>query len=208
MFADRYDAGRQLARALAKYKGKKNVLILAIPRGALQLGGVLHDELKAPLDIIVTKKIGHPMSEEYAIGAVGPGGEYFVSEGSVDVSPEYIEGERKRLETLVEEKYSRYRGERPRPDVRGKTVILVDDGIATGSTLIAAIHVLRKQKPAKIVVAVPVAPADGLARVKAEADEVVCLLVPEDFYAIGQFYDDFPQVDDEEAIAILKKCQG
>jgi putative phosphoribosyl transferase len=108
----------------------------------------------------------------------------------------------------VEEKYKRYRGDRPKPDLRGKTVIIVDDGIATGSTLIAAIHVIRKQKPAKIVVAVPVAPADGLAKVKAEADEVICLSVPEEFYAIGQFYDDFPQVEDEEAIAILKKCQG
>ncbi|MDD5340689.1 MAG: phosphoribosyltransferase family protein [Candidatus ainarchaeum sp.] len=207
MFADRYDAGRQLAKALAKYKGKKGVLILAIPRGALQMGEVLHDELKAPLDIIVTKKIGHPMSEEYAIGAVGPGGEYVVSEGAADVPPEYIIRERKRLETLVEEKYRRYRGDRPKPDARGKIVILVDDGIATGSTLIAAIHVLRKQEPAKIVVAVPVAPPDGLARVKAEADEVVCLLVPQEFYAIGQFYEKFPQVEDGEAIAILKKCQ-
>jgi predicted phosphoribosyltransferase len=207
MFADRYDAGHQLATVLAEYRGRKDVLLLAIPRGALQIGQVLHDELHAPLDIIVTKKIGHPMSEEYAIGAVGPGGEYFVSEGAVDVSPEYIESERKRLGSVVEEKYLRYRGKRPRPDIGGKTVIIVDDGIATGSTVIAAIHVIRKQKPAKIVVAVPVAPADGLAKVKAEADEVICLLVPEDFYAIGQFYDDFPQVEDEEAMAILKKCQ-
>ncbi len=207
MFRDRHDAGEQLAKALARYKGKKDVLILAIPRGALQIGEVLHEELKTPLDIIVTKKIGHPMSEEYAIGAVGPDGEYVISEGAVDVSPEYIIGERKRLEAVVEEKYRRYRGDRPKPDVRGKTVILVDDGIATGSTLIAAIHVIRKQKPAKIVVAVPVAPAEGLAKVKAQADEVICLLVPPDFYAIGQFYDSFPQVEDEEAIAILKKCR-
>ncbi len=207
MFTDRYDAGRQLAKALAKYKGKKGVLILAIPRGALQMGEVLHDELKAPLDIIVTKKIGHPMSEEYAIGAVGPDGEYVISEGAADVSPEYIVGERKRLESVVEEKYRRYRGNRPKPSITGKTVIIIDDGIATGSTLIAAIHVIRKQKPAKIVVAVPVAPVEGLAKVKAEADEIICLLVPPDFYAIGQFYDSFPQVEDEEAIAILKKCQ-
>ncbi len=207
MFADRYDAGRQLAAALAKYKGKKSVLILAIPRGALQMGGVLHDELKAQLDIIVTKKIGHPMSEEYAIGAVGPDGEYVISKGAADVPAEYILRERKRLEAVVEEKYRRYRGDRPKPGIRGKTVIIVDDGIATGSTLIAAIHVIRKQKPAKIVVAIPVAPAEALAKVKAEADEVICLLVPADFYAIGQFYEKFPQVEDGEAIAILRRCR-
>lgn len=208
MFRDRHDAAKQLAAALSSYKGRKGVLILAIPRGALQIGETLHSELEAPLDIIVTKKIGHPMSGEYAIGAVGPDGECVISEGAADVSPEYIARERKRLEAVVEEKYRRYRGDRPKPAVGGKIVIIVDDGIATGSTLIAAIRVLRKQNPAGIVVAVPVAPPDGLAKVRAEADEVVCLLVPPNFYAIGQFYESFPQVEDGEAIAILKRCKG
>jgi predicted phosphoribosyltransferase len=198
-----------LAKALSKYNGKKNVIILAIPRGALQIGEVLHRELKAPLDIIVAKKIPHPMSEEYAIGAVGPGGEWFVNpESSADVAPEYIEAQRCRLEAAVEEKYRRYRGERPRPDLKGKTVIIVDDGIATGSTMLAAIHVIRKQQPAKIVVAVPVGPPDTVRRIAEQADEMICLLTPPMFFAIGAFYENFVQVEDEEAIAILQRCQG
>ncbi|MEW6722352.1 MAG: phosphoribosyltransferase family protein [Candidatus Micrarchaeota archaeon] len=209
LFSDRFDAGRRLAAALAPYKGRKDAIILAIPRGALQIGKVLHERLGLPLDIIVTKKIPHPMSDEFAIGAVGPGGEYFVNpDAAPDILPEYIESQRRRLEAAVGEKYSRYRGGRPRPELKGKTIILVDDGIATGSTIIAAIHVLRKQAPAKIVVAVPVAPPDGLRRVAEQADEVVCLATPTDFMAIGQFYSDFTQVEDEEAIAILAECSG
>jgi predicted phosphoribosyltransferase len=207
MFKDRYDAGEKLAEALSDYKGRKDVIILAIPRGALQIGEVLHKELKAPLDIIVTKKIPHPMSEEYAIGAVGPGGEYFVTGAADDVGPEYIEKERKRLEKAVEEKYVRYRGKRAKPKLKDKTVIIIDDGIATGSTMIAAIHVVRKQKPANIVVAVPVGPPDSVKMVAEEADEVICLDMPMNFFAIGQFYENFTQVEDEEAIAILKKCR-
>lgn len=207
MFRDRHDAAKQLAGALSAYGGRKDTLILAIPRGALQMGEVLHAELGAPLDIIVAKKIGHPASGEYAIGAVGPDGECVISGGAAGVSPAYILRERKRLGAAVDEKYVRYRGDRPKPKLAGKTVIIVDDGIATGSTLIAAIRVIRKQKPAKIVVAVPVAPPDSLAKVRAEADAVVCLLVPAGFVAIGQFYEKFPQVEDEEAIAILRRCR-
>ena len=206
MFKDRYDAGMQLAKALSEYKGR-DVVILAIPRGALQIGEVLHKELKAPLDIIVTKKIPHPMSEEYAIGAVGSGGEYFITEAGMDIDPKHIEKERKRLEKAVEEKYVRYRGTRAKPDLRDRTVIIIDDGIATGSTMLAAIHVVRKQRPARIVVAVPVGAPDSLKKIEEEADEVVCLDVPMGFAAIGQFYEDFAQVEDEEAIAILKKCR-
>jgi putative phosphoribosyl transferase len=213
MFADREDAGKQLAKALAKYKNgqkqktSKNVIILAIPRGALVIGEILHKELGAPLDIIVTKKIPHPMSAEYAIGAVGPGGEFFVDyEAAGGTSDAYIEEQRTRLEKIVEEKYERYRGKRPKPAIKGKIVILIDDGIATGSTMLAAIHVVRKMGAAKIVVAVPVAPPDSVAKVAIEADEVVCLMQPVPFFAIGAFYDDFRQVEDEEAIAILQRC--
>lgn len=207
MFKNRYDAGERLAEALSEYKGRKDVIILAIPRGALQIGEVLHRELKAPLDIIVTKKIPHPMSEEYAIGAVGPGGEYFLTEAAEGIEPEHIGREMKRLAKAVEEKYVRYRGRRAKPRLKGKTVIIIDDGIATGSTMLAAIHVVRKQKPAKVVVAVPVGPAPSVKMVADEADEVICLDTPLDFFAIGQFYQDFTQVEDEEAIAILKRCR-
>jgi putative phosphoribosyl transferase len=207
MFRDRFDAGEKLATALSAYKNDPDAIVLAIPRGALQIGKVLHERLGLPLDIIVTKKIPHPMSEEYAIGAVGPGGEYFVNEFP-EADSAYIERERARLSSMVEEKYKRYRGERPLPELRGKTVILVDDGIATGSTMIAAIHVIRKQGAAKIVVAVPVGPPDGVGRVAAEADGMVCLSRPQQFFAIGQFYENFAQVEDEEAIGILRECSG
>jgi putative phosphoribosyl transferase len=207
MFRDRFDAGEQLARALGSYVGRDDVIILAIPRGALQIGQVLHERLKAPLDIIVTKKIPHPMSEEFAIGAVGPDGEFFVN-SNAEALPEYIERERKRLEAVVEEKYRRYRGDVPKPAVMGKVVILVDDGIATGSTIIAAIHVIKKQKPKKVVIAVPVGPPDTVALIAKDVDEMVCLSTPDDFYAIGQFYENFVQVEDEEAIEILKRCRG
>ena len=208
MFIDRFDAGEKLAKALSAYNGRKDVIILAIPRGALQIGKVLHERLGAPLDIIVTKKIPHPMSEEYAIGAVGPDGEYFVTPAAMEAGEAYIERERKRIGELVEEKYRRYRGEKQKPDLKGKIVIIVDDGIATGSTMLAALHVIKKQKPAKVVVAVPVGPPDSIARMKAEADEVICLMQPDMFMAIGQFYENFIQVEDEEAIAILEECSS
>lgn len=209
MFQDRFEAGKKLAEALSEYKGKKNVLILAIPRGALQIGEVLHKELGAPLDVILTKKIPHPMSDEYAIGAVGLGGEYFVDpEAAEGISAEYIETQRARLAKLLEERYRKYHGEWKFPSLKGKIVLLVDDGIATGSTMLAAIHVVRKMGAKKIVVAVPVSPPEPLFRIKGEADEVVCLLTTADFFAIGQFYSEFPQLEDEEAIEILRKCRG
>jgi predicted phosphoribosyltransferase len=208
MFRDRYDAGKRLADALVAYKGMKNAIILAIPRGALQIGEVLHSELGLPLDIIITKKIPHPFNPEYAIGAVGPDGEHFVNAGAAaEVRQEYIEFQRGKIAAAVEERYVLYRGERKKPELKGKTVILIDDGIATGSTMLAAIHVIRKQKPKKIVVAVPVGPPDSVAMIAAEADETVCLFTPQAFYAIGAFYENFVQVEDEEAIAILRKCQ-
>ena len=208
MFKDRFEAGEKLAGALSEYKNRKDVLILAIPRGALQIGEVLHRELGAPLDVILTKKIPHPMSDEYGIGAVGLGGEYFVDPSAVEgISAEYIEGQRERLAKLLEERYAKYHGEWKFPSLKGKTVILVDDGVATGSTMLAAIHVVRKMGAKRIVAAVPVSPPEPLIRIKEEADEVVCLLSTAEFYAIGQFYREFPQLEDGEAIEILKKCR-
>ncbi|MFH0737783.1 MAG: phosphoribosyltransferase family protein [Candidatus Micrarchaeota archaeon] len=207
MFKDRHEAGEALAKALSRFRGRDDAVILAIPRGALQIGEVLHDRLGLPLDIIVTKKISHPMSEEFAIGAVGPDGEHFLSVGALEVDPAYIIKERRRLSGVVEDKYRRYRGDRPKPDLAGKTVIIVDDGIATGSTMLTAIRVIRKQRPKGIIVAVPVGPPDALMMLAREADKVVCLSTPTPFFAIGQFYEDFPQVEDKEAIAILKRCR-
>ena len=207
MFHDRFDAGMQLADALVKYKNEKNVIVMVIPRGALQIGQILHEKLGLPLDIIVTKKISHPINMELAIGAVGPESEYVITESAAEIDPAYIKDERRKLEQAIEKKYVRYRGRRKKPDLKDKTVIIVDDGIATASTMIAAIHVIRKQKAAKIVVAVPVGQTDTVAAIAREADEMICLMRPAVFYAVGQFYENFVQVEDEEAIAILEKCQ-
>jgi putative phosphoribosyl transferase len=209
MFRDRHDAAQQLAKALSDYKNRKDAIILAIPRGALQIGEVLHEKLGLPLDIIITKKIPHPMNDEFAIGAVASGGIHFLnSPSSIEVPMGYVERKISEISRAIDERYKRYRGEKALPPrLEGKTVIIVDDGIATGSTMRIAIKVIRMQKPERIVVAVPVGPPDTIAMLRAEADEVVCLETPEAFFAIGQFYESFPQVEDAEAIAILKKCR-
>ncbi len=206
MFKDRYQAGELLADALTAYKNNKKAIILAIPRGALQIGKVLHEKLNLPLDIIVTKKIPHPQNPEYAIGAVGQDKEYILDASACfNVSDDYIKNKIRLLQKAVEEKYVKYRGNNPKPNLRNKLVIIVDDGIATGNTIITAINLIRKQKPAKIVIAVPVSAPDAAERIRKEADDFVCLIVSE-FMAISQFYGSFQQVEDDEAIRILKEC--
>ncbi len=208
VFQDRYDAGRQLAKALHEYKNSKEAILLAIPRGALQIGEVLHKELHLPLDIIITKKIPHPLENEFAIGAVGPGGIHFLNHPpSIDVPLEYVEKKISDIAAEINKKYAMYRGECCPPELRGKAVIIVDDGLATGSTMRAAIQFVKREKPKEIVIAVPVAPPDSIERVWSEADKVICLYSPENFFAIGQFYRSFPQVEDSEAIEILKRCR-
>ena len=171
IFKDREDAARQLVTQLKKYKVLNDAVILAIPRGALEIGAVLRDELQLPLDIVVTKKIGAPGNEEYAIGSVAP-------DGSVDVNKEvvagygipqsYIDDEAQRLKHVIKRRYEDYRGDPNPPNLRGKTVIVTDDGIATGFTTMAAIRYIRKQKPEKIVLAVPVAASDSYEKLKKE----------------------------------------
>lgn len=209
-FKDRLEAGEKLAVALKRYKGSKDAILLAIPRGALQIGEVLHKRLGLPLDIIITKKIPHPMNDEFAIGAVASGGLSFINDPSaIEVPMAYVERKIAEISASIDERYKRYRGSRtPPPDLQGKTVIIVDDGIATGSTMRIALRIVRTQKPKSVVVAVPVGPKDAVESLRKEADEIVCLETPEPFFAIGQFYDSFPQVEDEEAIGILKRCKG
>ncbi len=208
MFKNRLDAGKKLANALSGYKGRSDAIILAIPRGALQIGEVLHDELGLPLDIIITKKIPHPMNDEFAIGAVGPGGAHFLnSEPAIGVPMGYVERKIREIAHAIDEKYKKYRGKLPLPSLAGKIVIIVDDGIATGSTMRIAVRMARERRAKRIVVAVPVGPVEAIDALRKDADEVICLSTPEPFFAIGQFYEDFPQVEDGEAIAILKRCR-
>lgn len=205
-FEDRQSAAEKLVDPLKKYVGVKNAIILAIPRGALQIGAVLREQLHLPLDIVVTKKIGAPGNEEFAIGVVGPDGQYHCDKNTLagyGIPLSYVEDEAKRLQHMIKRRYEDYRGSPLPPDLKDKICIVVDDGIATGHTTEAAVEYLRRQKAKKIVLAVPVSAADSAARLEKEVDEFICLQKPDDFYAVGQFYQNFPQVSDEEAIRIL-----
>ncbi len=206
LYKDRYDAARKLIPKLEKYKGDKDAIILAIPRGALEMGVVLRDKLGLPLDIVVTKKIGAPGNEEYAIGSVGPDGSVQANKevvASYGIPQSYIDDEAKRLQHVIRRRYEEYRGDPTPPDLKGKTVIVVDDGIATGFTTLAAVQYIRKQNPQKIVLAVPVAATDSHKKLEKEVDEMICLDVRSDFFAVGQFYQNFSQVEDEEAKRLL-----
>lgn len=211
LFNNRFQAAQVLAEKLQKYKKKKDTLILAIPRGALQIGAVLSKELCLPLDVVVTKKIPAPNNPELAIGAVSYGKQYILDPEAVSysgVSNDYIQEQVDRLDGVIEKRYRDYHcGKTSFPAVKGKTVIVVDDGIATGYTMRAAIRFLQQQKAQKIVVAVPVAARDTLKLIQQEADELICVYVPAFFGAVGQFYADFPQVEDAEAMMYLKKTK-
>ena len=207
-FANRAEAGRLLAEALSKYAGRKDTLILAIPRGGLVIGYELSKALRLPLDVLVTKKIGASGNPEYAIGAVGPGSKFVLNpDASGYAPPEYFRDEIRRITRDIEEKYLLLKGREKPLNLKGKTVIITDDGVATGQTLLLGIQVVRAQEPRKIVVAVPVAPPESLEFLAAAADEVVCLETPLTFNAIGEFYHDFRQVSDEEAKGFLEKAR-
>ncbi len=200
MFRDRMEAGSLLAGKLKKFYDQ-NGLVLAVPRGGIPVAYVVAKELGFPLDIILTKKIGHPVNREYAIGAVSLTDHFVVPHEQV--SEKYIGKEIKKIrKRLMEMQQGFLGGKKPEP-VKGKTVIIIDDGIATGNTLLSTVHMLRKSNPAKIVVAAPVASSGAVKKLAAEADEVVVVLIPEAFYGVGAFYEDFHQVSDEEVMYYL-----
>jgi len=205
MFLNRTDAGRQLAEALSSYKGK-DVVVFALPRGGVVLGEEVARSLGAPLDLIVVRKIGHPLSPEYAIGAITDDGDMVTNpEETATLDPDWIA--RAATKELREAKRRRalFLRRRQPVDVKNKTAIIVDDGIATGLTLEAAMHQLRKQHPRKIVVAAPVAAADTVNRLRSEVDDLVVLEVPHGLFgAIGAFYQSFDQVSDEEVVELMK----
>lgn len=202
MFTDRTDAGLQLAEALSAYKDA-DVVVIAIPRGGLPVGAVVAKALEAPLDVALSKKIGHPYQKEYAIGAVSL--ENRVLSDVKGISENYLEEETKRIRAKLEERQKQYYQDRSPSSLTNKIVILVDDGVATGNTILVTAALVQLQKPKKTIAAIPVAPpsAVDLMQEAPEIDEVVCLLKPHHFYAVGQFYERFGQVSDAEAIALL-----
>lgn len=205
MFRDRIDAGRQLSEKLMKFK-EEDVVVLAIPRGGLPLGAIVAKTLDAPLDVALTKKIGHPSNKEFAIGAVSL--DDIVLTNAMGVTQGYITEETKHIRKKLLKRHDEYYKKRLPQNVKNKTVIIVDDGIATGNTLLATIELVSKQHPKKIIVAIPVAPNSAIKKLEntQKIDEVICLQVPYNFQAVGQFYEDFYQVSDQEAIQLLEEA--
>ena len=208
-FDSRLDAGKQLARALAAYRGR-NPLVLAIPRGAVAMGAELAAALQGELDVVLVRKLRAPGAPELAVGAVDESGWTYVADHAAMAGADAGHLAREKaaqLETLRRRR-AQYTPARAPVDPRGRIAIVVDDGIATGSSMIAALHAVRAKHPARLVCAVPVAPPETLERIRPYADEVVCLEAPEDFQAVGQFYRDFQQVEDEEVVELLRGARG
>jgi putative phosphoribosyl transferase len=206
MFADRADGGLELARLLRPYKGT-GCVVYALPRGGVITAKVVADELNAPLDLIITRKIGHPNNPEYALGAITDDGDVALDSRELPgIPPEWLTAEKARQLKEAQRRRDIYLAGRTPVPVKGKTAILVDDGIATGYTMEAAIFSVRKRDPSKIVVAAPVAPEGVLQRFKDLADEVVVVQAPELLYAIGYWYDDFAPVEDDEVLGLMNEA--
>lgn len=209
IFRDREDAGRRLSARLGAYAGRGDVTVLALPRGGVPVAFEVARALGAPLDVLVVRKLGVPGHEELAMGAIASGGVRVLNEEVVRrlrIPPWVVEAQAARERVELERRERAYRGGRPPLDVRGRTVILVDDGIATGSTLRAAVRALRLLGPARTVVAAPAGAADSCRMLAEEADEVICLQQPEPFGAVGEYYGDFPQTGDAEVRTLLERA--
>jgi predicted phosphoribosyltransferase len=207
-FRDRREAGQLLARELAGLKGQKGLIVLGIPRGGVVVAHEVAKELGAPLDVYITRKIGAPYNPELAIGAVASDGTRVLDDDLIQrmgVPEEYVEAEAQRQRKEIERRVMAYRGSRPEPQLEDRTVILVDDGVATGATVLASLRAIRGRQPRELVLAVPVGPPETMELLSHEADRVVCLHTPEAFWAVGAFYAIFDQTSDEEVVHLLQQ---
>lgn len=203
IFHDRTHAAFLLADELKKYH-RPNAIILAIPRGGVPLGYTIAHQLSLPMEVVLVKKIGHPDNPEYAIGSVSSS--ELILTDTAGISEEYIQNEIKRLRKVMSEKYTVFMNGQKPTALKGKTAILVDDGLATGNTMLACIEHVRKSNPKKIVVAVPVSSHSAHRKIKEVADELICLYTSADFYAVGQFYENFSEVTDEMVAHLIEKA--
>jgi putative phosphoribosyl transferase len=207
MFANREDGARQLAQKLKPLKFR-DPLVLGIPRGGVVTGAILARELDADLDVVLSRKIRAPFQPEWAIGAVGEDGEVYLNHHAkvaAGADQSYIERERQHQLHEIARRQKLFRDARFQAPLTGRSIILTDDGIATGSTMIAALHVVKTHDPYEIIVAVPVAPPDRLEAIEGLCDRLICLLAPAEFQAVGQFYESFDPVEDEEVVRILRE---
>jgi putative phosphoribosyl transferase len=210
LFSNRTDAGVVLAERLLEYAGLPDVLVLALPRGGVPVAFPLACALRAPLDVFLVRKLGVPGYEELALGAIATGGVRVLNDEvrrEIDLPDDVIDALAEREALELSRRELRYRGERPLPGVRGRIVMLIDDGLDTGATMRAAVLALRQMDPAKLIVAVPVAAPETCEALRREADQVVCLATPDPFLAVGAWYDDFSQTSDEEVTALLEEAR-
>lgn len=210
VFKDRFDAGRKLAEKLGGYKGQDNLLVLGLPRGGIPVAYEVAKELHAPLDIFLVRKLGLPGHEELAMGAIASGGVRVLNQEVVqglDVPPGVIDAVAEKEQAELQRREQAYRGSRPAAHIRGKTVILVDDGLATESSMLAAVEALRLQEPSRLVVAVPVAPLEICEMIAQKVDEILCAATPEPFYGVGLWYENFEQTSDAEVKRLLAQAE-
>jgi putative phosphoribosyl transferase len=207
-FSDRREAGQQLAKALSHLRDTKDVVVLGIPRGGVVVAYEVAAALDAPLDVYITRKIGAPFNPELAIGAVASDGTLVLDDDLIartGAPADYVQSETKRQEREIQRRIKAYRGTSPARQLKDKTVILVDDGVATGATVLASARAIQQQEPKQLIVAIPVGPADTIGELEKEADQVVCLHTPDVFWAVGAFYDIFDQTPDAEVISLLTR---
>jgi predicted phosphoribosyltransferase len=211
LFRNRSEAGRWLAERLQAYAHRPDVIVLALPRGGVPVGFELARSLEVPLDVFLVRKLGLPGQEELAMGAIASGGVRVLNDevvGALGVPGSVIEDVARGEEQELRRREAAYRGSRPPPDLRGRVAILVDDGLATGSTMRAAVRAVRQMQPARVVVAVPVAAASTRDDIGAEVDEIVCEAPPEPFLAVGRWYEDFSQTTDDEVRDLLRRAES